>query len=477
MKILLVRSRPTNIENTRLPKSLANRIGYIMPLGIASIAAYLRKYGKKNIAIIDAEAEKLTLDETEKRMKKFSPDLVGITSMTPTIHDDLDIAKIAKNIGAKVVIGGPQVNAMPMETIQLENIDYGIRGEGEYPMLKLVEALENNTAISEIPGIVYKNDSNKVVMKSPYIYDNLDELPFPAIDLLPYEKYFSLITKGRLATICPGRGCPFKCGFCFKQPTDMKIRYRSAKSVVDEIEEVIEKYDIKEINFVSDTFTIKKDFIEDFCHEIINRNIKIHWNAPTRVDCVNLEMLKLMKKAGCRGLRFGIESGSEKILRLMQKSTNKKKMLQAFKWAKKAKIETFAYMIMGYLHETEDTIKETLRFIKKLKPDLLMYHIATPLPATKLFNQAVEAGLVAPDYWQKFLKDRYYPRIPYLFKDTQKWLNKAYRKFFFSPRFIIKKIIKIRPSNFLNYIKAAKGILKLNKSLALREKTSKNDSQ
>ncbi len=464
MKILLVRSRPTNIENTRLPESLSNEVGYIMPLGIASIAAYLRAHGKTDISVIDAEAEELTLDETEKRMKSINPDLVGITSMTPTIHDDLDIAKIAKDIGAKVVIGGPQVNAMPKDTVQLENIDYGILGEGEYPMLKLVEALENNTSIDEVPGIVYQDDSGKITMKPPSIYKNLDELPFPARDLLPYEKYFSLISKGRLATICPGRGCPFKCGFCFKQPTDTNIRYRNAKSVVDEIEGVIEKYGVKEINFVSDTFTIKKDFIEEFCNEILNRNIKIKWITPTRVDCVNLEMLKLMKKAGCRSLRFGIESGSEKILKLMQKNTNKDQMIQAFKWAKKAKIESFAYMIIGYLHETEETIRETLDFVKELKPDLLMYNIATPLPATKLFEQTIKEGLVEPDYWQKFLKDRNYPRIPYLFKDTEKWIDIAYRKFYFSPRIMIKKAMEIRPSNIPAYIKAAKGILGLKKS-------------
>lgn len=460
MNVLLVRSRPTKLENTRLPKSLASEVGYVMPLGIASIAAYLRRQ-RIAVSIIDAEAEELSLADLKSRMADTKPDLVGITSMTPTIHDDVKVAAIAKELGAKVVIGGPHINAMPEETMRIFPIDFGILGEGEYPMLRLVRALSDKEPLKDVPGIIYFDENKKFIMNPPYIHENLDELPFPARDLLPYQRYSSIISKGRLATVCIGRGCPFTCGFCFKQPSDKKIRYRDYKSVVDEVEEVINRYDVSEINFVSDSMTIKESFIESFCRELINRKIKVSWIAATRADCVTPKLLKLMKSAGCRSLRFGVESGSERILKLMGKNLDKQKIIQAFEWAREENIETFAYLIIGYFSETEETVRETLSFVKKLNPDLLMYNIATPLPVTKLLEQVVDAGMVPRDYWRNFLLDENYPRIPYLFKDAEKWVEKAYREFFFSPRFVLKKILQIRPSNMRIYLKAFRGLLRL----------------
>ena len=233
--------------------------------------------------------------------------------------------------------------------------------------------------------------------------------------------------------------------------------------VVDEIQEVKYRYGMQEINFVSDTFTLKKSFVEGLCEELLSRDTRISWIAPTRVDSVTPELLGLMKKAGCRSLRFGIESGSEKILKLMNKDTNKEQTIRVFKWAQEVGLETFTYLIIGYLHETEKEIKETLAFVKELKPDLLMYNAATPLPKTRLVEQAVEAGLVEEDYWKKFLLDENYPRIPYLFKDTQKWIDKAYRDFFFSPQFLLKKLLEFRGKDVKNYLRATRGIVGLRK--------------
>ena len=137
MNVLLIRAKPTKLENTRLPKSLTDEVGSVMPLGLASIAAYLREKGIP-VSIIDADVENLSILKLKEKMLRFSPQIVGITTMTPTIHDDLKVARIAKEMGAKVVLGGPHINAMPVETIQSFPIDFGILGEGEYPMFKLV---------------------------------------------------------------------------------------------------------------------------------------------------------------------------------------------------------------------------------------------------------------------------------------------------------------------------------------------------
>ena len=462
MNVLLIRAKPTKLENTRLPKSLTDEVGSVMPLGLASIAAYLREKGIP-VSIIDADVENLSILKLKEKMLRFSPQIVGITTMTPTIHDDLKVARIAKEMGAKVVVGGPHINAMPVETIQSFPIDFGILGEGEYPMFKLVEALSNNSSIDNVPGLIFKNKLGEIIQKSPYIHENLDELPIPARDFLLYDRYSSIITKKRFTTMTIGRGCPFNCGFCFKQPSDQKVRYRNPKLVVDEIEEVISKYAINEINFTSDTLTFNNNFIQNFCLELIDRKLRISWIAPTRVDCVTPELLRLMKKAGCRSLRFGVESGSARILESMGKYIDQKETLKVFNWVKQEKIETFAYLIIGYLNETDQTARETLDFVKKIKPDLLMYNIATPLPSTRLFEQAVAAGLVDPEYWKKFLLDENYPRVPYLFENVEKWIDLAYREFYFSPKFILKRILGIRQDNIQNYLKAFRGIIGLRK--------------
>ena len=462
MKLLLIRSNPENIKNTRLPDALAHEVGIIMPLGIASIAAYVKEKGY-SVGLLDAQAEKLSLEQIKRRIEELKPEIVGVTSMTPTVHDDLAIARLAKEKGCYTVLGGPQINAMPRETMKFDFVDFGILGEGEYPMYRLIQAIEGKIEYSEVPGLIFKDANKDIIYAEPYVHPDLDKIPFPARDLLPVKKYFSLISNGRLTTISPGRGCPFHCGFCFKQPTDKNVRFRNPKKVADEIEEVINEFSISEIDFVSDTLTLKREFIENLCNEILERKINISWIAPTRVDCVDPDLLKLMKRAGCRSLRFGVESGSPQILESMNKSTNIEKVVKAFQWTKQAKIETFAYLIIGYLNETEETVKETLQFVKRLKPDLLMYNVATPLPCTKLFSQAVEAGIIESDYWQKYLMDKNYSRIKYLFEHTDKWISRAYNEFYLSPGNIIRKIIKIRPSNYMNYFKALKGLMGLKK--------------
>jgi anaerobic magnesium-protoporphyrin IX monomethyl ester cyclase len=462
MRILLIRTQPARMQNTRLPKSLMDEMGSVFPLGIASLAAYLRQK-KIPVNVIDADAEGLSLEQLKGRIAAYQPTLVGITSMTPTVHDDLAVARVAKESGALVVMGGPQINALPEETLRYDWVDFGIRGEGEYPLYKLAMAIEGKTDLGNVPGLVYKTGNNRIVVPPPFIHENLNTLPLPSRDLLPYKKYSSLISKGRLTTIATGRGCPFRCSFCFKQPSDAAVRFRAPSLVADEVEEAVARYHVDEINFVSDTMILRKDLVEQLCDEMLTRGIRVSWIAPTRIDTVSPGLLKLMKRAGCRSLRFGIESGSPRILALMNKRLDFGQAEDVFRWTKEAGIEVFAYLIIGYLTENEETVKETLRLVRRLKPDLLMYNIATPLPGTPLFAQAVEAGVVPADYWQAFMRDPNYPRIPYLFKDTEYWIKIAYREFFFSPRVIAKRMLRVRPDNICSYAKALRGILGLRK--------------
>lgn len=463
MKTLLIRYHEKGDINTRLPKSLNKAEGIFPPLGIATIAAYLEKKSYE-AEILDIEALNLTSQESKQAIQKSHAAIVGITSMTSTFKGALEAAKFAKESGAIVVIGGPQVNAFPKESVNSPSIDYGMYGEGEEVMLELIKAIESKKSLNDIRkirGLIYKKGS-KIFVNEPAIFKNLDELPMPAWHLLPMRNYHCVISESPFITIMTSRGCPFQCGFCFKQPTDNVYRVRSPKKIVDEIEYCLKRYKIKEAMFYDDTLTLNRKHIEDICHEIIRRKIKIRWEGPTRIDCVDENLLRLMKKAGCIRLRYGIESGDERILELMKKGINRELAKKVFRLSEKVGIETFAYFIIGYYSDTPESMQRTINFAKELDADWAMFTIATPYPQTNLLELAVKGKLIDKDYWLKFVKGEKVGRMPYLVKDAEKWAKRAYLQFYFRPRFIIKKIMKLTSVEVLkNYLRGAKAIMQM----------------
>jgi len=458
MKILLIRYHDKGNVNTRLPESLNRVQGILPPLGIAYIAAVLEKAGHE-VKILDAIALNLTSQDMRHRIAEEVPDIVGITAMTSSIRGALEAAKLAKDSGAITVIGGSHLAIYPEETLSYDFVDYGIIGEGEYPMLELVRAIESGQPIQNIKGLVYKEDSD-VRINDAYIVPELDKIPFPARYLLPMEKYSSIIGLHPVTTMISTRGCPYQCGFCFKGPSDRKYRTRSAQNVVDEMELVVKKYGIREIMFYDDTIALKRGHIINICNKILKRGLRVKWESPTRVDNVDLDLLKLMKKAGCIRLRYGVESGDSDILKLMKKSINLSMARDVFRWTKQAGIETFAYFMIAYIHETPQTIKKTISLAKNLNPDLIMFTITTPYPGTPLYDMAQKEGFIEGDYWREFSLGLRDDRLPYLVPDAERWIRKAYRSFYFRPNYIVKRLFKIRSCNDIRkHIQAARGLL------------------
>lgn len=462
MKILLIRYREKGDINTRLPESINRAKGVLPPLGIAYIASFLEKNGY-SVRILDVEALNLTSQESKKAIMDEKADVVGITCMTSTFPGALEAARFSKESGAIVVLGGPQINAFPELSISHDFIDYGVYGEGEIAMLELVRAIEGNMQdrIGDIGGIVHKKDG-KVLVNKTAIVEDLDALPFPAWHLLPIEKYSAIIAEMPIITMMTTRGCPFQCGFCFKQPTDRHWRRRSPRNVVDEIEYCVKKYGIKEVMFYDDTLTLNKEHIRGICEEILRRKLKIKWEGPTRVDCIDEPILRLMKESGCKLLRFGVESGDERILKVMNKQINLEKVKDAFKLADKLGFETFAYFIIGYYSDTPESMKRTIDFAVSLNPDWAMFTIATPYPRTSLFDLSVKDNLIDKDYWENYSLGKKVARMPYLVDDAEKWAKRAYRRFYFRPKFVIKKIKRLNSLEVLeHYYKGAKAILEM----------------
>lgn len=458
MRILLIRPPNGGNINTRLPESLNRRQGELPPLGIAYIAAVLEEAGHA-VKILDCCALNLRESELAREAADFKPELAGITAMSSTLWGALAAARAAKEAGAVTVLGGPQLSAYPRETLSHRCVDFGVNGEGEAVMAELARALEKKDRVDAIRGLIFRKEG-AVCVNAPAVAEDIDSLPFPAYHLLPMKRYDSIIGRSPVSTMISSRGCPYQCSFCFKQPADMRVRFRSPRKVVDEMAYLAEKFGIREVMFYDDAMMSNRGHVAGICEEILRRGLKIAWETPGRVDNVDRPLLELMRRAGCIRLRYGVESGDENILGLMNKKIDLGRVREAFRSTKDAGIETFAYFMIGYAHETEETMRATIDFAVALDPDLVMFTVATPYPGTPLYELAMREKVIENDYWRDFtLGAQNARRIPYFRDDAGAWVRRAYLHFYFRPGYAVRKLKSIRSWGELSKcLKAARGI-------------------
>ena len=368
------------------------------PLGIAYMAGVLQE-NNIDVEILDASAEDMDFKDVEKELLKRKPDLVALTALTPTIGRALETAQVVKETlpDSIVVMGGYHPTFNFIETLEDENVDIVIRGEGEYIMLNLVQALENQSSLHDVKGIVFEDKNSKEIVVNPEapLIQDLDELPFPALNLLPMKKYRLLDMDTHMTTMITTRGCPMQCSFCSSAAMHgKKIRERSVENIVDEIEYLKTNYDIDTIAFMDDTFTLKKRKVMAICDEILKRNIEIMWGCTSRVDTLDEKLLKKMKEAGCITIFIGVESADQQQLDNMCKNTTIAKIENAFKIAHKLKIRTIASVALGMPGDTKEIMNKTVKFVHKLKPNYAIYSLATPYPGTRFYKEAFEKNLI-----------------------------------------------------------------------------------
>lgn len=470
MKILLINPPRFNEIVADNPSFIEEERGHNPPLGILYIGTYLKKNSNHQITALDAQVENLNYDNSfKKRIKEANPDIVGITTMTFTLIDVIKtinlIKEAEKDLSKKItiVVGGPHPTIFPEETANLSHVDYVIVGEGEIPFLKLANALNKKkpdfnkdfdkdveVGFQKIEGLVYRKNGKILNNGMGEFIENLDELPFPDRTLLPIKKYNSILGGERIVTtMFTSRGCPFQCAFCDRPHLGKKFRARSAQNVVNEMEECLQ-LGIEEVLVYDDTFTVSKERVLDICKEIIKRRLKFIWDIRARVDTINEEVLKSLKRAGCQRIHFGVEAGTEKILKVLNKGITLPQVETAFALCKKIGIETLGYFMIGSPTETKEDIYKTIKFAKKIKPDYLHITILTPYPATKIYAQALSQGIIKTDYWREFA------RQPEKGVTTQYWeedfsrkelfdlLQKFYRDFYGRPGYLFKSLFKIK---------------------------------
>ena len=449
--------------------------GLSAPLNLAYLASYLRSHRPDaKVTILDAEAYDLSHEETVEKAMTIKSDLLGITTTTPSFDV---IGELSHRIHHKmpalpIILGGPHATGSPEECALTRGINAVVLGEGEVTFLDIYDAVKDERILGKIPGICLKvNGSVNYTDKRSLIKD-LDALPLPARDLLPMHLYYSPPTKSlseeRVANIISSRGCPFHCTYCLSDMMwERKYRQRSPENVVNEIEQLINVYGVMEFNFNDDLFTANKKRLIKFCDLLIEKELNIKWICMSRADYIEPDILRLMKKAGCGKIAMGLESGSEKVLKVMKKPIDLSRSIEAVREIKKAGIKVGVSFVIGHVGETGETIKETIKLAKKCNPDTIAFFQASPYPGTEFYSMVKEAGYLRSGLkWADFaivsntISTVNLPDLPA--EKIHKWVKKAYRSFYLSPRFIFSRLKDVKSMHDVkNLVQGAIIFLKL----------------
>ncbi len=427
------------------------------PLGLLYIAAYLEKHGFP-VEVLDANLYDYTCERAAFEASKKSPDIVGVTATTVTLKSALNIIRAVRRAmpGVVTMIGGPHVTYMPSETLaECPELDIVVIGEGEETALELARSLEGLShvtgrgglrefigRISKVRGIAYR-DPNSLVRYTPPrpLIQDLDSIPFPARHLVPFEKYVVWDRRESAGMIMTSRGCPFACNYCISsRMAGTKFRGRSAKNVVDEVQLLHERYGLKGIEFIDDLFMMSHKRAKEIASEIKARGLDILWSASSRVNTINEELIRELKKSGLSSLYFGVESGSQRVLDLMNKRITLEQVMDAFKAARNNKIFTIGSFMFGYPGETLDEMNQTIKFSKELKPDIAQFTILTPYPGTPLYDELKSSGLINRNGWDAYTFTEPiidYEAFGFSGEKVKRMLIKAYMSFYLRPSYIL----------------------------------------
>ena len=464
---------------------------FYYPMWLCYAAGLLEKNGFE-VKVIDAPAKRMGLDEVLRSAKDFSPSLTVVDTSTPSIFNDVSIAvEIKKDTGSFVVLVGTHPSALPVETLKInESVDAVVRREYEHTVLELASLIKSGTVNKEglgrIDGLTFRWDGEIFANKDRTLSEDLDSLPFVS-DIyrrhLDYRDYFYAHSRYPIITLITGRGCPHHCVYCLYPQTfnGHKLRYRSIKNVVDEIEYCLNNFPgLKEIMFEDDTLTVNKKRAIEFAEEILRRGLKFQWSANSRAD-VDLETMKALKKAGARLFCVGIESGDQSVLDSMKKRLTVLQIKKFFDDAKKAGILIHGCFLVGNPGETKETLQRTLELALKLNPDTAQFFPIMIYPGTEAYNWARENKYLTTEDFNEWLTPEglhncVISRPGLSNYELVEFCDVARQKFYMRLSYIAKKFIQ-GLSNPNELKRLSKGAVTLSKHIlkgSLRNKKARN---
>ena len=404
-KLLLV--YPPITPRERYSSAIGASGGRQIPLGIYYLAAFTGRHGFKT-DVIDAEATQQTNAQIIDRLHAGGFNVLGISSTTVAFHRALALAQAVKAASPEtvVVIGGPHVSSQPTHPLEWHAFDFAVRNEGELTLVELLEALAGRRPLEAIAGLVYRSDTGVVVNpKRPFIQD-LDALPFPAYDriddLTRYTPPPCNYKASPVANVITSRGCPSRCTFCDTNTFGRRVRFRSAENVAAEIEHLSRAYGVREIAFVDDTFTLRRQRIVDLFQRTRAMGLRFPWTCMARIDTVDEALLQTMRANGCWHISFGIESGDADILKIIRKDIDLSATRRVIAACRRLGILTKGFFIIGHPAETPATIEATIRLALNLDLDDVVVTINTPIPGSEQFDRAAQYGTLDISDWSKY---------------------------------------------------------------------------
>ena len=376
-------------------------------LGLLHLAAEVRLHGYQP-SIIESDIFDLTADDVADKLIKEKPDYIGITLFTVGVWGAAAIARKVKDALPEtlIIVGGPHISSMGPETIErFPEFDMAVVGEGEHILTELLATIQQKKDLSTVAGIIYR--CKDVVTTTPPAGKNkiLDALPFPAWDLLPdfpqaYKPAIYDFPRGPVATIAASRGCPFLCKFCDTSTFGASVRHYSPEIVFKMMKHLNETYGVRHIMFVDDLFLASKIRTAEICELILNDGLDMTWTCTARVDTVKPDILDLMKKAGCWEISFGLETGSNDLLKKMDKKADVEKSEQAIKWTAEAGIRSKGLFMLGFPGEDETTIQQTKDFVRRIPMTIMNLTKFTPYPGSPVYRDLYGTN-IRDDHWEK----------------------------------------------------------------------------
>lgn len=369
---------------------LAKKASTFPPLNLALLAA-IAESNKHEVRIIDAELECLSTRDILARIESFSPDLIGFTATTPMMHVVTNLAYAIKaDFRVPIMLGGTHATIFKERAFGT-CFDFLFVGESEETFACFLKTFKNEGDLSAIPGLLFRKDGDIVFTGTPGKIADLDSIPFPARHLLNSSQYKIGTLRGRkpYTSIMFSRGCPFECVYCSIKVFGRQVRRRSVANLANEIEEVVNKFDISHFYFIDDVLTLEKQYILELCDEIARRRIKITFEGSTRANLVDEEVVERLALSGLIRISFGLETADKRILEIIKKGVPLESYVKANKLTNKYGIETINSVMLGLPGETRESINKTISFLRRT-PEIqhATYSIAMPYPGTEFYEMA-----------------------------------------------------------------------------------------
>jgi len=448
------------------PMTLEDRYGKDMkdfgavsePLGLAYIAGYLEKMGIQ-VRIIDAPAQQMTAEDVVSDLSIPKEGIIGITILTTTFKAAQQLCQKIKAgyPQCTIVLGGPHSTVLPERTLEeIPEADIACIGEGELTLAAIAQTSSKDD-LGDIEGICYRHKGKIHRNPDRSFIRNLDEIPPPARHLLPMDQYHLTASRVSGDSFCPtiivARGCPFKCSYC-SRTFGRTFRAHSTARIIAEIKGLIDTYHIRQINIEADTLTVKKRFLKDLCQALIDNGInrQIKWTCESRVDTIDGDMLELMRRAGCWQISYGVETGSQRLLDLINKGVTLNQVEAAFEMTKKAGISIRGFFMLGLPTETRQESMETIAFAKRIDPLWAQFTITVPYPGTKMFDDLDRSGQIKTydwscyNTWSGWKGEERIPFVPEgrTIEELAELQKMALRAFYLRPSVVWKFLLTVR---------------------------------